>query len=220
MNKYELLKDLLFYLEDFENESNKIDIKEFSIYLKDKVFSGERPKKAAVEGFDYVPGMNYRDIPEVEFSTLVGTMFRFARHYVKKALENSAIKSLDEFGFLATLVEKEQLNKSELINVHLMEISSGSEILKRLVKKNFIQEIEDIKDKRGVRVELTNLGRKEIFAAFGEMYKVSQVVKGNLTTNELTEMNFLLNKLKSFHWNIHENDKSANIDFLVQKYAN
>lgn len=220
MDKYKLLSNLLVYLEDFEKETNKNDIKEFSVFLKDKVFSGpEEVITKTNNQFQYKQGMRYQDIPEVEFSTLVGTMYRFAKHYIKKALDNSTIRTLDEFGFLATLVEQGQLNKSDLINRHLMEISSGSEILKRLIKKGLIREISDKNDKRGVRVELTDLGKAEIFSSFSEMYKVSRIVKGNLAHHDLIEMNFLLNKLKFFHWNIHENDKNTNIDELITKYA-
>lgn len=220
MYKYELLRNLLDYLEDYEKGSDKNDLKEFSIYLKERVFSGEipKPKKASSE-LKYTVGKKYQGLPEVEFSALVGTMYRFARHYIKKALDKGSLKTLDEFGFLATLVEEGPLNKSELINQHLMEISSGSEILKRLVKRGLIYELSDKKDKRGVLVDLTDLGKATIFSSFQEMYKVSKIVKGNLSHEDLIEMNFMLNKLKYFHWNIHESDKNASIDTLLEKYA-
>jgi DNA-binding MarR family transcriptional regulator len=219
MRKYELLQDIISYLEDFEEDNENGNTKEFAIFLKDKIFRGEQPKSSAKKAFNYQHGMNYRDIPEVEFSTLVGTMYRFARHYIKKALENSNIRTLDEFGFLATLVESGHLNKSELIQKHIMEISSGSEILKRLIKKGLINQVEDPNDKRGKLVTLSPLGQKEIYQAFNEMYKVAQIVKGELTQQELVEMNFMLNKLKYFHEHIHETDRQSNIDALLNKYV-
>ncbi|MBN2746078.1 MAG: winged helix-turn-helix transcriptional regulator [Bacteroidales bacterium] len=219
MNKYKLLNEVIQHLEEFESTNSNDDIKEFSIYLKDRLFSGAKPKKAHKDSFTVSEVINYQDIPEVEFSTLVGTMYRFARHYIKKALDNKMIHTIDEFGFMATLVEAGKLNKSDLINRHLMEISSGSEILRRLVKKGLIQEIQDKGDRRMILVELTEQGKKELFDTFAEMHKVSLIIKGNLSNDELSEMNFLLNKLKYFHWNIQEYDKNSNINELITKYV-
>ncbi len=219
MNKYKLLREVLQHLEEFETTNSNEDIKEFSIYLKDRLFSGEKTTQVHKDNFTVSEVINYQDIPEVEFSTLVGTMYRFARHYIKKALDSKMIHTIDEFGFMATLIESGRLNKSDLINRHLMEISSGSEILRRLIKKGLIREIQDKGDRRMILVELTEKGRKELFDTFAEMHKVSLIVKGNLNSEELKEMNFLLNKLKYFHWNIHEYDKNSAIDELVTKYV-
>ena len=219
MNKYKLLNEIVFYLEDFEEEHKNQDLKEFSIFLKDKIFSGEAPKSLKPAEFKYEKGMHFRDFPEVEFSTLVGTMYRFARHYIKKALDKTEIRTLDEFGFLATLLEEGNMNKSELINRHIMEISSGSEILKRLISKGMITEVEDQQDKRGKLVNISPIGIQAITQAFREMYKVSLLVKGELNSKELNDLNFYLNKLKYFHISIHQQDKNADIDQLVEKYA-
>jgi len=41
-----------------------------------------------------------------------------------------------------------------LINKHLLEISSGSEILKRLIKNELVCEFPDKKDRRAKRVSM------------------------------------------------------------------
>ncbi|MBN2236845.1 MAG: MarR family transcriptional regulator, partial [Bacteroidales bacterium] len=109
--------------------------------------------------------------------------------------------------------------KNELINRHLLEISSGSEILKRLIKNDLIFEYPDPKDGRAKRVSLTEKGRKEIMMAFTDMHKVSEIIIGNLSEKEVGEALGVFNKLTYFHQHIHESDRTSSLETLHQKYV-
>lgn len=211
-----LIREILEYVEQYEVEVGNVDLKEFSIYLRDKVIPDEAANLSS--SFDQDDYLNYRSYPEIEFSTLLTGLFRFAKHYIKKAFQDTAIRTIDEFGFLATLLKEDSLLKNELINQHLLEISSGSEVLKRLIKNGLVQEFRDEHDKRAKRVSLTEAGRLEIFKAFGDMHKVSEIVIGNLTKKELIETLSVLNKLTFFHQHIHERDRNTTLNELHQKY--
>lgn len=213
-----LIKQLLDYVEDYENEVGNNELKEFSIYLKDRVIKNEKPKSEI--DFDKRNFENYKTYAEIEFSTLLTSLFRFAKHYIKKALSNTSFKTIDEFGFLATLLREKSLLKNELINRHLLEISSGSEIIKRLIKNELISEFPDEKDKRAKRVSLTEKGKKEILFAFDDMHKVSEIIIGNLNGDELQQALCVFNKLTYFHQHIHENDRNTVLDTLHKKYVN
>lgn len=211
-----LIRQILEYLEQYEEEIGNTDLKEFSLYLKDKVIPNDPAYNSpSNEQGDY---MNYLSYPEVEFSTLLTGLFRFAKHYIKKAFKGTAIRTIDEFGFLATLLKEGSLLKNELINQHLLEISSGSEILKRLIRGGLVQELPDEKDKRAKRVSLTEEGKTEIFRAFGDMHKVSEIVIGNLSRRELFDTISVMNKLTFFHHRIHDNDRNTQLDELHEKY--
>ncbi|HAQ37119.1 MAG TPA: hypothetical protein DCQ58_01305, partial [Saprospirales bacterium] len=134
----ELIRQLLGFVQDFENEGGKADIKEFALFLRDKTIL-ENPANLEYD-FNLENYQNYKSYPEVEFSTLLTGLFRFAKFYIKKALSGTSIKTLDEFGFLATLLRNGSLLKNELINSHLLEISSGSEVLKRLINSGLVSE--------------------------------------------------------------------------------
>lgn len=221
-NKYGLLVELIKHVEEFQNStaSNHQDIREFSVYLKSKLFDFENKRKWDEEAsYDHPQKVSYIDVPEVEFSTLVATLYRFAKNYIKKAFENSTFKTLDEFGFMASIFKHNSLLKSEVINLHMMEISSGSEVLKRLLKYGLIYEFPDEKDGRAKRVSLTQKGVIEIIGAFGEMHKVAKIVSGNLTINELQETIFTLNKLKFFHEDILHHSKGDEINNILNKYV-
>lgn len=217
-NQIILLKQLLVHLENYENEVGNDNLKEFSIYLKDKVLLSHPGEKKS--DFDPEEFALYKNFPEVEFSTLLTGLFRFAKHYIKKAFQGTSLRTLDEFGFLATLLKEKSLLKNELINSHMLEISSGSEILKRLIKNGLVEEGPDEKDKRAKRVWLTKKGIKEIMLAFNDMHKVSEIIIGNLNKNELSDALGIFNKLTYFHQHIHEDDKNTELEQLHSKYVN
>lgn len=212
----ELLKNLLDYIDLYEEERGNASLEEFSVFLKDKVFDPKKYKKAG--SFSNEDYKNYRKYAEVEFSIGLTTLFRFAKIYIKKAFADSSFKTLDEFGFLATLMREKSLLKGELIQKHLLEVSSGSEILKRLIKQGLIYEFDDEHDRRAKRVALTELGKKEILTAFNQMHKVSEIIIGNLTDEELKNTLAVFQKLTSFHWRLHEEDKNTALDELYSKY--
>jgi len=213
----QLIKELLDHVESYKKEVGNTDIKEFSIYLKDRVIIGNKTTKNP--HFDMNNFRAYKSYPEVEFSTLLTSLYRFARHYVKKAFVNTSIKTIDEFGFLVTLLREKSLLKNELIYKHLLEISSGSEIIKRLIRNGLLYEYPDTKDKRAKRVSLTEVGQKEVMTAFGDMHKASEIIIGNLKKEELNEALMVFNKLNFFHQHIHSEDKLSSLEALHQKYV-
>jgi len=212
----ELIKALLDYIENYEQDFGNSDLKEFSIYLKDKVAIEKTSNRDS--SFDKNNYQNYKSYAEVEFSTLLTNLNRFAKHYMKKAFADMDIKTIDEFGFLASLLRQKSLTKNELINQHLLETSSGSEILKRLIKNGLVKEIPDKNDKRAKRVLLTDKGTATIFGSFDEMHKISEIIIGNLTEEELKQALGIFNKLTYFHQHIHESDRNSNLNEIHKKY--
>ncbi len=212
----ELIKNLLDHVEAYKEEFGNSDLKEFSIYLKDKV-SEEIAVHKGVE-FDKNNYQNYKSYAEVEFSTLLTNLYRFAKHYMKKAFVDMEIKTIDEFGFLASLLKQKSLTKNELIHQHLLETSSGSEILKRLIKNGLVDEIKDPNDKRAKRVLLTEKGTRIVFQSFDEMHKISEIIIGNLNKEEIKQVLQAFNKLSYFHQHIHASDRTSDLDAIHHKY--
>lgn len=213
----DLMKQLLDYIQEFENEGGKSDIKAFALFLRDKTILNNPANRQ--HDFDHHNFQNYKSYPEVEFATLLTGLFRFAKFYVKKALSGTSIKTLEEFSFLATLLRSGGKLKNELINYHLLEISSGSEIIKRLLNSGLISEQPDENDKRAKRVFITPFGIEAIMEAFKEMHKVAEIVIGNLDKTELLNSLTIFNKLHYFHQHIQDCDKNASLDDLHNKYV-
>jgi DNA-binding MarR family transcriptional regulator len=210
------MRSLLDYVEAYASEHDNDDIQEFSVFLSNHVSGASaRPLDSEPVKGDYV---NYKKYRDVEFSSDLTTLFRFAKIYIKKAFANTSFKTIDEYGFLASLFKDKSLLKSELIQQHLLEISSGSEIIKRLVKSGLIYEFADEKDKRARRIALTEKGEKEIMMSFGEMHMVSEIIIGNLTEEELNNSLAIFRKLIYFHKHLHEQDKNFSLEEIHSNY--
>lgn len=215
-NQLNLVKKLLEFIEDYENEMNNDDLNQFSIYLYEKLAKQESETKSGTE--EIKDFKNYKQIPTVEFSTLLVQLFKFARSYTKKVFQDKPWNSIDEYGFLASLLVTESMSKHELTELHMLEMSSGSEIIKRLMKNELIREFTDPDDKRIKRVALTERGRSELISAFEDMHKVSKIVIGNLSNEELFSTINIFRKLSLFHNQIHKYDRNTEIPELYSKY--
>ncbi len=131
--------------------------------------------------------------------SLIGILYRFAKIHSKAAMENAVIQNLDEFTYLAYILENKHCTKSEIIFYMLQEKSTGTEILKRLLLAGLIKEQVDYKDKRSKRLALTAKGEKALFAMFPIMHQVSNTVVAYITEEEKQIMHKLLVKLEEGH---------------------
>jgi DNA-binding MarR family transcriptional regulator len=214
--KLELIKSLLIYVDSYDNQSDILDMKAFTLYLQEQIFNVEKSRNP--KEFDKSDYLNYKEYKEIEFSVLLTGLFRFAKHYLKKTFQNTSFKTIDEYGFLANLMREDSMLKNELISQHQLEMSTGSEVLKRLIKNGLIEEFPDKNDRRARRVKITQYGRSEILSAFDDMYKVSKVIKGNISDDELSQLLVILNKLTYFHKDIWAYDKSSDMNEIFTKY--
>lgn len=156
--------------------------------------------------------------PDILLTILVTYLFRYAKHYTKKALDGSPLSTMDDFTFLLTLKTHGNMTKTALTTKHLLEVTSGVEILKRLERQGFVATSENPDDKRSRHVSITESGREILKEMMVKMRQVSGIVAGNLSTTELRQLLPLLMKLDSFHGEIHREDKKSDLTDITQKY--
>lgn len=214
-SELKLLEELLPHISDYVKNEDDVDLRKFSLYLKDSQFKEVEEKKDKLSPNDY---LNYEDIPQVAFSAMLTRLYRFATRYLKQTFKDRNIKTIDEFGFLATLLKEKQLSKSELINKHLMELTTGVELIKRLIKKGLLAEFDDKNDKRSKIVVLTDKGKAELFGVFQEMYTVSLLIAGDMSQKDLKTAIEMFSKLSIFHEKIFEKDKNTPLNEILERY--
>lgn len=212
---YSLLKSLIEKVEAFEkaNGNKEKSLAAFSMWLSHDL-AYPRPaagSQAAKEG-------GYEMGSDTLLTMLIAFLFRYAKHYSKKALEDTPLSTLDDFTFLATLSYQESLTKTELINMHLLEITSGIEIIKRLTKNGLLDVFQDPKDRRSKRVKLSDKGRDVLEQVMVKMDKVARIVSGNLDQGEQQNLLPILHKLNDFHAVIHLEDRKSELDVILEKY--
>lgn len=219
MKTKDILFELIDYLDQFETENQdkdgNLNMSDFLGYLN----SQYKPMnvKTSELGGNY-EGYKYQEQKgsATDISILIVLLFRYAKGYIKKALKNSPIKTADEFSFLMTLMTYDHLSKSELITKQVMEKTSGTEIINRLIKLGLIEQFADEADKRSVRIKMTMTGRTEIYKILPQMGVVSQIVTGNLNDSEKTMLAYMLRKLEHFHNDIFMNKKDNELEELVK----
>ncbi|HRZ96748.1 MAG TPA: MarR family winged helix-turn-helix transcriptional regulator [Paludibacter sp.] len=220
MKTKEILIELLELLETYESENsglgNPLNTTDFIEYLN----SHQNPQKLKVDELsggieDWRSEEMTENMPVTDISILVVLLFRYAKGYIKKALKASQIKTADEFSFLITLLTYESMTKMELINMQIMEKTSGNEIINRLIKFDFIEQTKDQTDKRSVRIKITPKGRYEILSVLPQMQLVSKIVVGNLKEKEKNTLAFILRKLDHYHNDIFQNNKDCDLSEIL-----
>jgi DNA-binding MarR family transcriptional regulator len=217
MNKKEILIELISHLYDFEAEKPEqgdYTLEDFIGYMN----SQSSASKSIIRkiGGDEEKWIEEKHVTQhSDIAVLLVLMNRYAKVYFKKALKNSIIQTQDEFSFLITLMTFESLTKTELITKQIMEKTSGTEVIKRLLVQELLKEFADPVDKRSVRVAVTDKGRNEIFKLLPDMGLASKVVVGNLNETESNTLAYLLKKLDYFHNDIYLNKRNSELKDLA-----
>lgn len=186
-----ILKELLEYLNRFKKEKGKEvkDVKEFAIWLSKSVFQQDTRMVSDLDEND----------TDMELTFLLIMQSKYYKTYCKDALANSGINSPDEYSFLYHLSLVDSFRKMELIQIHLLEAPSGIEVIKRLLKKGFIEEFDDNQDKRAKRVKLTEKGREEIKKVTPQMQRVYKKMAAKMPQKEKLQVISLLKEQNDYH---------------------
>jgi len=217
MKKSEILTTLIDRFFSFDSEmgnQEEYSMEEFLGYLNEKSGREELTMRE-------ISGENrgwfkdeYRNSAS-DISILIVLMNHYAKWYIKKVLRDSLLQTPDEFSFLITLMTYDSLSKSELIIKQVMEKTSGTEVIRRLIKRGLIVESADENDKRSVRVSITQSGREEILRILPIMSKVTKIVVGNLSAEEINTLSYLLKKLDYFHNDIYINKRGQSFSEIL-----
>lgn len=201
------LKTVLEQLEVFEQTNATGSVHEFANWLAaaTQPAATAQPNNPTVEG---------------SIAQGVGKLYFYARHYFKKGFVNGPLNTIQEFTFMATLVQTGKMTKSQLIHENLVEVPSGIEVIKRLLKAGFIHEEENLKDKRSKLLSLTQSGMAAILVAFEQIAPIAQLVSGPLSLEEKMELNRLINKLDCFHKKMWDENNKASLPELMKEVPN
>lgn len=209
---YSILKSLLPLIERYEQEHDEADhLEKFLSWATDQQNMVSQKDRSVL------------DIPEGEhlegvLGKYIVFMYRYARSYVRKALEATALTHFDDFAFLVTVWAEQPLSKTSLIQKNIMEKSSGSEIIRRLLRQGFMEEIPSEADKRSKLVRLTSAGTLALVQTFEKMGQVSEIISGNLNEGEKIQLFELLHKLHHFHLPIYMGHRNEPVEKIMNTW--
>ncbi len=148
---------------------------------------------------------------DVLLSISLGRLTRFAEMYTKKALTGTPINNMDELVYLMILDHAGTPRKSDLINRHLSEFSTGVEIIRRLAKAGLAEEFPDTEDRRTKRVRLTLAGQRLLYEVYPKLNMVAQIVAGSLDQDEKALLVQILGRLEKRHDEVYSLVKPQNL---------
>ncbi|MFD1256009.1 MarR family winged helix-turn-helix transcriptional regulator [Mucilaginibacter terrae] len=219
MKSYELVHQLLTLVEQFEQESSQADLsmQSFAGFLVNNlnpqapseinpdIRFGENEEQAQAQAYQI----------DNSIARLFVYMSRYAKSYIKKALEGTPLQTAEDFTCLAILLTHDDMSKGDLINRNLQEKTSGTEVIRRLLTAELVEQWNDDKDKRGKRIAITPKGKELLYTVFNDMNHVGKMVSGNLTLSEKLMLQHLLQKLENFHYHIYESKSILTKEHLL-----
>ena len=208
MKSYQLIHQLINLVAELEeeNQAQEISLQDFTGFLLNKVGDpneiGRSNEVRFGEGDSAALDIAYQ--LDNNISRLFVFMSRYARSYIKKALDDTPLQNAEDFTALAILLTHTHLSKSELISHNLQEKTSGTEVIRRLIADGLVRQWDDEKDKRSKHIAITDEGKKLLFQIFEHTNYVGKIITGKLTVAEKFILQYLLQKLENFHLEHYE----------------
>ncbi|MCU0355638.1 MAG: winged helix DNA-binding protein [Cytophagales bacterium] len=130
---------------------------------------------------------------------LLGIASKYADFYWRKMVELTGLDSVEDFGYLACTYQLKSPTKSELILYNISSFPSGIEVIKRLVRKGWLEESPDAHDKRSKRLAVTPEGLLVLQRCIPAAQHIADVIFPMLTHEEQEILHQLLSKLNRHH---------------------
>jgi DNA-binding MarR family transcriptional regulator len=195
---------------EFEARHPEAGIEEFCRHYL--ISQREKDRKTPLEGGD-VP-MN----PAGLLLKMMGRIHKLNAIFGSKALDGTGVDQVEEFGMLLTIRRLKNPRKTEIIYANIFELSSGTDMLNRLKKRNFIAEFADKEDKRSKRVKLTPAGEKVIEACAKRMAKCAGMMLADVAEDDIRLCTQLLKNVEIKFAAIWQQHKAAPFS-EIQQYA-
>ncbi|HBH07403.1 MAG TPA: hypothetical protein DDX92_12460 [Flavobacteriales bacterium] len=179
---YSLLKRIIKLVEAYQEDHSSMKIEDFTIWLNNHLFS-------AIE--------SSADAAHEELLLAFKLMFlnKELKKQTKSIFSKSSVSSIDEYSFLLHLDYQESFRKMEIVEIHNLEAPTGIEIIRRLLRNNFIEEFPDKEDRRAKRIKITKKGAAELRTIKPKIDEIFSRFSEPLNLNEKIQFSGILNKL-------------------------
>ena len=214
-NKYNSIKRLIELWEVYEEETDQQELLEFAEWLTNKL--KEKPElnlkltKRRVKNEEPEKEMLFKKLDEpIRFLEYTSRISRLHDFYIKKFFSNLPINNRLEYLFLYTVSKRREAKKTELINTHLVDYTTGMDTIKRLVNNGLLEEMPDETDKRAKLLVITNEGKKVLELSGRKISDEIQMFLACISTNKWKKTLSVFEEINEFHSGIYQthNDKT------------
>jgi DNA-binding MarR family transcriptional regulator len=213
--KYKSIKRLIDLWETYEEETEQQDLTEFADWLSVKLKQDRdlnvRQSKSKIRQDEPENLAIIRMLDEPErFLECTSRISRLHDYYIKKFFSDLPINNRLEYLFLYTVNQKREAKKTELINAHLVDYTTGMDTIKRLERNGLLAEMPDETDKRARLLAITDKGRTVLQQAGKRLNEEIHMYLACININKWKKALPLFEEINSIHSGIYmaHNDKS------------
>ena len=136
--------------------------------------------------------------------------------YMRIALKDTPLPSIESIMFCAALNNLGESRKTDVVNYAMMEISTGTDILNRLIKKGLIHERVDPNDKRSKLLKLTVAGATALKKCFRKATMARELFLADLNEDEKKIVTQILFPLQEKHSRLSIENKRKTIEEIYE----
>lgn len=195
----------------FEESHPDASVEEFCRYYLTK----QRSERDAHQPFGGQGGIP--PTPKTFLVKLMGYIVRVFETYMKNALADiPEIRQHEDFYFLNSIHFRGECRKTDVITGFLLGLSTGIDVLNRLLENGLIAERTDPEDKRAKLVSVTELGKTVLFKCYARAQKVAEIVFSELSDDDAKLVTQLLKTVEQKHSPIVFEVRDKSIDELYE----
>lgn len=223
-NKYDVLKQLIDLLENYELENRQIDVLNFARWIVGKFHEEPEPHEKIVDATPItriqgssVSFKNHFD-DKIRFLEASAGIARYHEFYTRKALKDMIINTRLEFLFLQAVDILEKSKKTDLINIYHLEYTTGMDTIRRLINNGLLYEIQDETDKRIKLLIMSDLGKSVYEQAKKRIIDESAMFFTAISDNKWKKILPVLEEIDDFHNDVfqkHNNKPFAELSNLM-----
>lgn len=214
-HKYSSIKRLIELWDEYEDENNPQDLLEFAHWLTTQIkmkpelnlkHSNRNLKKEEPDNLSLIKNM---DEPGrlLEYISRISRLHDF---YIKKFFIDLPINNRMEYLFLYSVNEKKVAKKTELINTHLVDYTTGMDTIKRLINNKLLDETQDEADKRAKLLVITPEGKRILDLSNKKITDEIHMFLACISMNKWKKTLAVFEEINDFHSQIYHthNDKT------------
>lgn len=223
-NKYQTIQKLITYWEEFEETNSIVTFQDFGQWLilnNNKESTDSNISNYRDIDLDLPVYLKYEQSLDQKnhFLDLISRISRLHDFYIRKFLCNLPINTRLEFVLLYTIDLMGGAKKTEVINIHLIEFTTGMDIIKRLLNQGLIVESLNEADKRSKLVRSTEAGKVVLNKSLRQMDAEIEMFLACINPNKWKKIMSTLEELNSFHNSIYLKHNSKNDAELINLVA-
>jgi len=214
-SKYNSILRLIELWESYQDETDQQELLEFAewltIKLKEKPELNLKQSKLKMKNEEPENFALFKELDEpIRFLEYTSRISRLHDFYIKKFFSDLPINNRLEYFFLFTVRKRGEAKKTELINTHLVDYTTGMDTIKRLVNNGLLDEMPDEKDKRAKLLVVTNEGKQVLELAGKKMSDEIHMFLACISMNKWKKTLSVFEEINEFHSGIYQshNDKT------------